>query len=71
MKCKELLQWRHSDLKGAMETPVTGWGGSCDVDVSLSAKADNLLKSHCVDERCVLLPRVSMNVQTYEFLYIL
>lgn len=27
LKCKELLQWRHSDLKGAMETPVTGWGG--------------------------------------------
>lgn len=62
LKCKELLWWRHSDLRGAMETPVMGGrrgvgmqeegvgGGFCDVDVPLSAKADNLLKSNSSDE---------------------
>ena len=50
LKCKELPPWLHSDLRGAMETSVMGRRGSLDVDVSLLAKADNLLKSNSSDE---------------------
>lgn len=54
-----------------METAVIGGGGeSCDVDVSLSAKPDNLLQSDSSDEcsLCVCV-RACVYVQIYEYVY--
>jgi len=36
LKCKELPWWRHSDLRGAMETPVMGGGGGLQMLMCLS-----------------------------------
>lgn len=60
LKCKELPWCHHGDQRGVMEKPVTGWE-TCDVDVSLSAMADNLLKSNS-SHKCSLF----VCVQTYE-----